>query len=92
MAAQIALVLYLGEAARCIDCSDSMIKVGFKKRSLFISLLLGSLAFIAAAIFGWDLPAEKALNFLIMSVLLLAIVVAAAFVAVVLLKALRRLF
>ncbi|MCV6622965.1 MAG: hypothetical protein OIF51_14580 [Cellvibrionaceae bacterium] len=69
-----------------------MIKVGFKKRSLFISLLLGSLAFIAAAIFGWDLPVDKALNFLIMTVLLLAIVVAAAFCTIVVIKLIRRLF
>lgn len=69
-----------------------MIKVGFKKRSLFISLLLGSLAFIAGAIFGWDLPVDKALNFLLMSVLLLAIVMAAALITVLVIKLLRRLF
>ncbi|GAA6154355.1 hypothetical protein [Pseudoteredinibacter isoporae] len=69
-----------------------MIKVGFKKRSLFISLLLGSLAFIAGAIFGWDLPADKALHFLLMTMLLLAIVMVAALITVLLIKLLRRLF
>ncbi|MCV6613712.1 MAG: hypothetical protein OIF35_01965 [Cellvibrionaceae bacterium] len=67
------------------------LKFGFKKRSLFISLVLMCLASIAAIMFGWDLPVEKALNFLLMCVILLLAIIGLAFLTAFLLNLIRRM-
>lgn len=50
-----------------------------KQRSALGVSLLGSLAFIALAIWGWDLPLEKAFSFFLISAILMMVVMIAAF-------------
>lgn len=68
------------------------VQFGFKKRSLFITLFLACLAFVASAIFGWDLPIEQALSFMFWCLVLMLLVIIAAFLTVLTIKLLRRLF
>ncbi len=58
---------------------------------VFISMLAG-LSFIALAIFGWDLPVEKAASFLFVCVALLLVLIAAAFLFVAAINGIKRLF
>lgn len=68
------------------------ISLGFKKRSVMITSILGCMAFVASAIFAWDLPVEKALNFLVLCFVLVLLIVAASFITVFVIKQIRRLF
>ncbi len=51
-----------------------------KQQSALAVSLLGSLAFIGLAIWGWNLPIETALNFVLISAILMMLVMMAAFV------------
>lgn len=57
-----------------------------------VTSLLGCLAFVASAIYAWDLPVEKALNFLVLCFVLVLLIVAASFITVFVIKQIRRLF
>lgn len=67
-------------------------KKGKKNRSVISVTLLASAAFIVLAIFGWDLPIEKAANYLLITVVLLLVLIGSAFVAVFLWNKLKGLF
>lgn len=67
------------------------INVGFKPRSVLITSLLACMAFIFMAIFGWDLPVESALKFLVFCVVLLVVIILAAFLVLALFKWLKSL-
>lgn len=60
-----------------------------KQRSALGVSLLGSLSFIALAIWGWDLPIEKALSFFFISAILMMVVMIAAYLCAWLLSKLR---
>jgi len=67
-----------------------MIFSRFKKQKSALAVsLLGSLAFIALAIWGWALPLETALNYLLISAVLMMVVMIAAFISAWLLSLLR---
>jgi quinol-cytochrome oxidoreductase complex cytochrome b subunit len=51
-----------------------------KQQSALAVSLLGSFAFIVLAIWGWNLPIETALNFVLISAILMMLVMMAAFV------------
>tara|TARA_B100000768_G_C11061624_1_gene282698 strand:+ start:7 stop:219 length:213 start_codon:yes stop_codon:yes gene_type:complete len=51
-----------------------------KQQSALAVSLLGSLAFIGLAIWGWNLPIETALSFVLISAILMMLVMMAAFV------------
>lgn len=49
-----------------------------KRRRSFITSVLACIAFIAAAIWSWDLPVADVLSYLILMLLFLAVIVALA--------------
>lgn len=51
-------------------------------RSVMTVAMVAGLAFIALAIYGWDLPVAKAGQFLLITLILVSVLVAAAFLAV----------
>ncbi len=63
-----------------------------KNRSFLSVALVASAAFIALAIYGWDLPVEKAANFLLITVVLLAAVIGSALAVVFVWHQLKKLF
>lgn len=67
-----------------------MIKFRIRSRSRLWLNLAASAAFIALAIYGWDLPAETAIVFLVLCVLFLVGIIALGFVAGWLLRRFRR--
>lgn len=60
-----------------------------KQRSALGVSLLGSLAFIALAIWGWDLPLEKAFSFFLISAILMMVIMIAAYFSAWLLSKLK---
>ena len=50
-----------------------------KRRRSFITSVLACIAFIAAAIWSWDLPVADVLSYLVLMVVFLAVIVAVAF-------------
>ncbi|MBY6189054.1 hypothetical protein [Microbulbifer agarilyticus] len=49
-----------------------------KRRRSFVTSVLACLAFIAAAVWSWDLPVEDLLSYLVLMLILLAVIVAVA--------------
>ena len=50
-----------------------------KRRRSFITSVLACVAFIAAAIWSWDLPVADVLSYLVLMLVCLAVIVAVAF-------------
>ncbi|WP_226704319.1 hypothetical protein [Microbulbifer elongatus] len=50
-----------------------------KRRRSFITSVLACIAFIAAAIWSWDLPVADVLSYLVLMLIFLVVIVAAAF-------------
>lgn len=50
-----------------------------KRRRSFITSVLACVAFIAAAIWSWDLPVADVLSYLVLMLVFLAVIVAVAF-------------
>lgn len=67
-----------------------MIKFRIRSRSRLWLNLAASAAFIALAIYGWDLPVETAIVFLVLCVLFLVGIIALGLVAGWLLRRFRR--
>ena len=61
-----------------------------KRRRSFITSVLACIAFIAAAIWSWDLPVADVFSYLILMLVFLAVIVAVAFGSGALLNWLRR--
>ncbi|WP_231757050.1 hypothetical protein [Microbulbifer elongatus] len=61
-----------------------------KRRRSFITSVLACIAFIAAAIWSWDLPVADVFSYLILMLVFLAVIVAVAFGFGALLNWLRR--
>ena len=49
-----------------------------KRRRSFVTSVLACIAFIAAAIWSWDLPVADVLSYLVLMVIFLAVIVALA--------------
>ena len=49
-----------------------------KRRRSFITSVLACIAFIAAAIWSWDLPVADVLSYLVLMLIFLAVIIAAA--------------
>lgn len=49
-----------------------------KSRRSFITSVLACIAFVAAAIWSWDLPVEDVLSYLVLLLIFLVVIVAAA--------------
>ncbi|GAB2503813.1 hypothetical protein [Microbulbifer agarilyticus] len=49
-----------------------------KRRRSFVTSVLACLAFIAAAVWSWDLPVEDLLSYLVLMLIFLAVIVAMA--------------
>ncbi|WP_078084844.1 hypothetical protein [Microbulbifer mangrovi] len=50
-----------------------------KRRRSFITSVLACIAFIAAAIWSWDLPVADVLSYLVLMLVFLAVIVSVAF-------------
>ncbi|WP_323843889.1 hypothetical protein [Microbulbifer magnicolonia] len=61
-----------------------------KSRRSFITSVLACAAFVAAAIWSWDLPVEDVASYLVLLLVILAVIIAAAFGFGALLSWLRR--
>jgi len=61
-----------------------------KSRRSFITSVLACIAFIAAAIWSWDLPVEDVATYLVLLLIFLAVIIGAALVFGALLSWLRR--
>lgn len=61
-----------------------------KSRRSFITSVLACAAFVAAAIWSWDLPVKDVLSYLVLILGLLLVIVAAGFAGGALLSWLRR--
>lgn len=68
-----------------------MIKFRIRNRARIWMNLVASGAFIALAIYGWDLPVETAIAFLVICIVFLLAIVALGIVAGWLLRKLRQL-
>lgn len=68
-----------------------MIKFRIRNRARIWMNLVASGAFIALAIYGWDLPVETAIAFLVICIVFLLVIVALGIVAGWLLRKLRQL-
>ncbi|WGL17410.1 hypothetical protein PVT68_03710 [Microbulbifer bruguierae] len=53
--------------------------MAIKRRRSFITSVLACIAFIAAAIWSWDLPVADVLSYLVLMLVFLAVIVAVAF-------------
>ncbi|AQQ67359.1 hypothetical protein Mag101_06720 [Microbulbifer agarilyticus] len=49
-----------------------------KRRRSFVTSVLACLAFIAAAVWSWDLPVEDLLSYLVLMLIFLAVIIAVA--------------
>ncbi len=63
-----------------------------KPRSAVTVTLLASAAFLALAVYGWDVPVSELQSFLVILLGLLAVIVVAAFLMVALIKLFKFLF
>lgn len=61
-----------------------------KRRRSFITSVLACIAFVAAAIWSWDLPVADVLSYLVLLLVLLAVIIGAALGCAALLSWLRR--
>ncbi|AMX02769.1 hypothetical protein [Microbulbifer thermotolerans] len=61
-----------------------------KSRRSFITSVLACIAFVAAAIWSWDLPVKDVVAYLVLLLVFLAVIVAAALAGGALLSWLRR--
>lgn len=62
-----------------------------KPRSAVTVALIACAAFLALAVYGWDVPLSDLSSFLIITVGLLAAIIGAAFLMVILIKSVKRL-
>ncbi|MCK7597490.1 hypothetical protein M0G74_09440 [Microbulbifer sp. CAU 1566] len=53
--------------------------MAIKRRRSFVTSVLACVAFIAAAIWSWDLPVADVLSYLVLMLVFLAVIVAVAF-------------
>ncbi|KUJ80193.1 hypothetical protein AWR36_014355 [Microbulbifer flavimaris] len=53
--------------------------MGKKIRRSFVTSVLACVAFVAAAIWSWDLPVSDVLSYLVLLLVFLAVIIAAAF-------------
>ncbi len=67
-------------------------KANRKNRAILLVALMASAGFIALAIVGWDLSVDKALHFLVVTVILVAMLIGAALLVVSLWQLLKKLF
>lgn len=65
-------------------------KFTFKKRTRIYSSLFASLAFIALAVWGWDLPVETVAVFLVLCLGFLLLIIACAALLAWMLHALKK--
>ena len=63
-----------------------------RNRAIMSVGLMACIAFIALAIVGWDLPVAKALNFLLVTVILVGALIGTAWLVVFLWHQLKKLF